>query len=189
MTRILALVLMLGVLGVLAAPVAAPARARPDPGGGAPGVGDDRMASAPVGPTDQQFAWPVPGRLVVGFDPPPEPWSSGHRGVDLSVVHGQAVHAMASGVVGFAGMVAGRAWVSVDHPDGVRTTVGPLSVVGVEEGQVVRPGRVVGVAAATAHADATGPVTGLLHVSARVDGAYVDPATLVGSWVPSLVPN
>lgn len=185
---LLALVLVTGVLGVLAAPAAAPARARPDPGDGAPTV-RDHVALAPDASSDRRFAWPVPGRLVVGFDPPPEPWSSGHRGVDLSVVQGQAVRAMGSGVVGFAGVVAGRAWVSVDHPGGVRTTVGPLAVVGVETGRAVRAGRVVGVAAATAHADTTGPGTGLLHVSARVDGAYVDPATLVGSWVPSLVPG
>ena len=90
-------------------------------------------------------------------------------------------------MVGFAGVVAGRAWVSVDHPGAIRTTAGPLAVVGVESGDPVRLGQPVGVAAATAHADATVARTGLLHVSARVDGVYVDPALLVGAWVPSLV--
>lgn len=175
--------LLLVVLGVV------PASARPDPGPvadrsrpWAPGVDLGTTAG-----TRGQFRWPVDGALVEPYVQPESPWSPGHRGVDLAVMAGQRVRAMGDGVVGFAGVVAGRAWVSVDHPDHLRTTVGPLAVVAVREGAVVHRGRVLGTAAATAHAHAADAHTRRLHVSARVAGTYVDPTLLVAPWVVSLV--
>lgn len=137
--------------------------------------------SAPDVPAGSRarYAWPVVGQVVDGFRAPSNPYGPGHRGVDLAVAPGTPVRAMGPGTIGFAGVVAGRAWVSVDHVGGVRTTVGPLSTIVVRVGD--RVGRqVLGTAAATAHADARRTVTGRLHVSARVDGAYVDPTLLVG---------
>ena len=55
------------------------------------------------------FIWPVPAPSVVRpFDPPPQPWLAGHRGVDLAGTPGSPVHSPGAGRVVFAGVVAGR---------------------------------------------------------------------------------
>ena len=51
--------------------------------------------------------------MVRPFDPPPQPWLAGHRGVDLAGEPGAAVVSAAAGTVIFAGVVAGRGVVSV----------------------------------------------------------------------------
>lgn len=189
--RIPRLVLVVGI-ALMAVPLGSPhpATARITVGGGTADVGTQlRVApvvvasGAPAGDLD----WPVAGAVVAGFDPPPSPYAAGHRGVDLAVARGDVVAAMGDGTVGFAGMVAGRAWISVDHAGGLRTTVGPMATVTVAAGDAVGAGDVVGTAAATAHATAAEPRTGRLHVSARVAGDYVDPATLVGPLVATLL--
>ncbi len=163
---------------------------------------DDRRAGDPaMGETPQStpggaaiptaargtHRWPVAGVLVTGWDPPRSPYGPGHRGVDLAVAPGERVRATADGVVAFAGPVAGRAWVSVEHAWGIRTTVGPLAVVAVTAGDRVTTTTVVGTAAGTAHADQHEAMTGRLHVSARVADTYVDPTPLVGAWVATLL--
>jgi murein DD-endopeptidase MepM/ murein hydrolase activator NlpD len=88
----------------------------PTPALGAPGDVD------PVG------VWPLrpDPEVVAGFDPPLDPWGSGHRGVDLLGSAGQAVRAALPGRVTFAGLLAGRGVVVVSH-DGTRTTYEPVS--------------------------------------------------------------
>lgn len=183
--------LVLTATALLARPV--PAWSRPTVGTGHPLVttGSSAPTSAP-GLLPQAaigtHRWPVRSTVVATWQASANPYGPGHRGVDLAVASGDPVTAMAAGVVGFAGVVAGRAWVSVDHPDGLRTTVGPLAVVAVAAGDQVRQGQFVGAAAGTAHADAHTPRTGRLHVSARVHGTYVDPVPLVGRLVATLLP-
>ena len=62
--------------------------------------------------------WPLQPtpEVVRTFDPPSVLWGAGHRGVDLSGVLGQAVHAALLGRVSFAGQVAGKPVVVVDAP-------------------------------------------------------------------------
>lgn len=86
---------------------------------------------------------PVDGRVLKGFDPGPTRYSPGHRGVDLEAPAGSAVRAAAPGQVYFAGTVAGRPSVSVDHGGGLRTTYTPV-VAKVAKGQVVAAGDVLG---------------------------------------------
>lgn len=168
------------------APVAAGAPAPDLSDRAGPGI---VTAGAVVLPRDAigTYLWPAAGPVVATWEASANPYGPGHRGVDLAVAVGDPVAAMAGGVVGFAGVVVGRAWVSIDHPDGLRTTVGPLAVVAVSAGDPVRQGQVVGTAAATAHADARVLRTGRLHVSARVAGTYVDPVPLVGRLVATLL--
>jgi murein DD-endopeptidase MepM/ murein hydrolase activator NlpD len=66
----------------------------------------------------------------------------------------------------FAGPVAGRWVVSIDHPDGLRSALVGLEVVLVRRGQLVVVGQVVGRAAA------------VLHLGVRRSGEYLDPALL-----------
>ncbi|HEX2029388.1 MAG TPA: peptidoglycan DD-metalloendopeptidase family protein, partial [Nitriliruptorales bacterium] len=117
-------------------------------------------------------------------DPPPEPWGAGHRGVDLAARRGEPVSAAADGVVAFAARVAGPAWVSVDHPDGVRTAYGPLTAVAVTAGSRVARGARLGTVA-SGH----DPRRDVLHWSARRGGVYLDPLALLVAtgWRPALV--
>lgn len=131
------------------------------------------------------YRWPVDGHAVASFDAPASPWAAGHRGVDLPVVAGQPVRAMAPGRVTFAGNVAGTTWATVSHPDGIRTSYGPLQPgTAVATGTPVGPRTVLGRARGDAHGHA-----GRLHVGARRGDRYLDPAQLVraGPLVATLV--
>jgi murein DD-endopeptidase MepM/ murein hydrolase activator NlpD len=87
--------------------------------------------------------------------------------VDLRAPAGTAVAAPAAGTVGFAGRVAGTAWVSLLVAPGVVVTVGPLLQPAVAAGERVAALAVVGRLAA-GHG-------GAVHLSLRVDGDYMDP--------------
>lgn len=93
---------------------------------------------------------PVPGRVGELFDISVSRYSSGHRGVDLSASPGDPVRASAAGTVFFAGMVAGRPVLSVDHGGGVRTTYTPVTAT-VGRGDHVSTGDIVGTVATDAH--------------------------------------
>ena len=81
-------------------------------------------APAPAGP----WGWPLPTSHHVerGFDPPPQPWLAGHRGVDLTGTAGEPVLAAGAGVVAFAGRVARMPVISIRHADGLLTTYQPV---------------------------------------------------------------
>ncbi len=87
------------------------------------------------------------GRSLPGWEPPPTPWSAGHRGVDLGSPAGRPVRAVAAGRVSFAGKVAGRGVLSIeltgtgDPP--LRTTYEPVRPT-VRKGDRVRAGETVG---------------------------------------------
>lgn len=123
------------------------------------------------------FGWPLRPRpaVLVSFDPPEHDWLSGHRGVDLAAASDQPVFAAADGTVVFAGDVAGKPAVSVDHANGLRTTYEPVRAV-VRAGQRVSRGTQLGVVAA-GHPGCPGTC---LHWGARRGrDHYLDPLTLV----------
>jgi hypothetical protein len=143
------------------------------------------VALAPTGWSQTAYSPPVEGPVVRRFVAPSSPWGPGHRGVDFAVRPDEPVRAMASGVVGFAGTVVGTLWVSVDHPDGLRTTYGPFANIAVRQGDRLSAGQTLGtVDAVGAHG-----VAGLLHVGARRVDTYLDPMTLLqrAGLVPTLV--
>ena len=121
--------------------------------------------------------------VVTPFDPPAQRWLPGHRGVDLAGSALAAVHAPAAGTVVFAGSVAGRPVLSLDHGAGLRTTYEPVSAT-VRVGDPVVPGQVVGRLLA-GHVGC--PVEVCLHWGARLasggpggdDDEYVDPMSLL----------
>lgn len=88
--------------------------------------------------------WPLDPRprVVAGFDPPATRWGPGHRGVDLAGHPGQQVRAARAGRVVFAGSLAGRGVVVVDHGP-TRTTYEPVSA-DVSIGDRVAAGAVIG---------------------------------------------
>src|SRR5215218_162857 len=87
---------------------------------------------------------PLPsGPVARPFQPPPSPYAAGHRGVDLAGAPRAPVSAAGDGVVVFAGMVAGRPVVSIDHAGGLRTTYEPVDAA-VGAGQPVARGSPLG---------------------------------------------
>jgi murein DD-endopeptidase MepM/ murein hydrolase activator NlpD len=134
---------------------------------------------------DPLGVWPlVPEPEVVrGFDPPDDPWGAGHRGVDLRGSPGQPVRAALAGRVTWAGTLAGRGVVVVDHGD-TRTTYEPLDP-GVAVGATVAAGDRIGrLALGGSHCL---PLA-CLHWGWLQDETYLDPLRLVGAGPVRLLP-
>jgi len=130
--------------------------------------------------------WPLDPRpeVVAGFDPPETRWGVGHRGVDLAGRVGQPVHAALAGRVGFAGTLAGRGVVVVDH-GATRTTYEPVAP-SVAVGENVDAGAVLGrLQLFGSHCFPRSCLHwGLIEGRDR----YLDPLTLVGAGPVRLLP-
>jgi hypothetical protein len=95
----------------------------------------------------------------------------GHWGVDIKAPAGSEVAAIGVGTVSFAGSVAGRRSVTIDHGGDIRTSYSYLSAILVATGQSVGIGARVG----TAGLHNGG---GAFHLSLRNGPDYLDPLTL-----------
>lgn len=104
--------------------------------------------------------------------------------MDLAGVNGTPVLAAGAGTVVFAGQVAGRGVVSVDHPGGVRTTYEPVSPT-VAAGDLVARGQQIGTLV-PGHADCS--AVACLHWGARRGVDYLDPLRLLGLGPVRLLP-
>lgn len=125
--------------------------------------------------TGGDWRWPVDGfRIVRDWEAPAHRYGPGHRGIDLEPASGDLVRAPADGVVAFAGPVAGRPVLTIDHGEGVVTTLEPVST-SLTAGTAVSAGDVVGTIASGGHTAA-----GAVHFGVRVDGEYVNPRLFVG---------
>jgi murein DD-endopeptidase MepM/ murein hydrolase activator NlpD len=174
---------LLLLLRLLCASVVVAAPLQPAPAAAADPAAVDPAAT---GATPARGVWPLQPRaaVVARFDPPSSPWGRGHRGVDLAGHVGQQVHAALAGVVTFAGRLAGRGVVVVDH-GATRTTYEPVGA-GVQVGELVGAGEVIGrlqlfgshcFPRACLH---WGLIEGRDH--------YLDPLTLVGAAPVRLLP-
>ncbi|WP_353899102.1 peptidoglycan DD-metalloendopeptidase family protein [Micromonospora harpali] len=151
------------------------------PGSAVPGpVGSDSGSGSPA------FRWPLDGapRLTRRFEPPPQPWLPGHRGVDLSAEPGAVVRAAGTGVVLFAGQVAGRPVITVGHSAGLRTTYEPVAP-GVRAGDPVAVGAPLG-RLQPGHVGC--PDRACLHWGLRRGEEYLDPTALLGLGPVRLLP-
>ena len=146
-------------------------------------VGDHRSASSV--PSQRvvsspgavpQWSWPVPPPIVVvaPFRAPPTPYAAGHRGIDLAVRPDAAIRAAAPGTVSFAGQVAGRGVVAIDHGDGVVSAIEPIAAT-TAAGAAVAAGDVIGTVSSGGHCAA-----GCVHFGVRIDGEYVSPFLFLG---------
>ncbi len=158
----LGLVVAVGLIGALPAAQGSPTRASEAHGPSSP-----VSAGPAVGPTSSARTSPgspgSPGRgtavraglrglavwplhpdpeVRAGFVRPPAPWAPGHRGVDLASRAGQRVRSALAGRVAFAGRIAGRGVVVVDH-GALRTTYEPVEAA-VRVGELVDPGQSLG---------------------------------------------
>jgi murein DD-endopeptidase MepM/ murein hydrolase activator NlpD len=150
--RLRVVIFLAGCLGLLAIPAAA--------------------VAVPLLPTPA--GWPLHGVPVVqrGFAPPALAWASGHRGADLVAKPGESILAAASGTVAFAGSLASKPVVSIDH-GAVRTTYEPV-ITALRVGEAVALGQVIGVLGTGGHC------RGCLHWGLREGKSYLDPLLLLG---------
>lgn len=124
-------------------------------------------------------AWtaPLAGEPAVTrpFEAPAHPYGPGHRGADLAGAAGAPVLAAGDGVVVFAGMVAGRPVVSIDHAGGLRTTYEPVDPT-VAAGQRLARSSPIGTLSA-GHPGC--PREACLHWGLRRGETYLDPLLLL----------
>lgn len=138
-----------------------------------------------------------PREIVSEFTPPSSPFGSGHRGVDFPATQGQRVAAVGSGIVSFAGSIAGKPVVSIElsqSVDGlgtrVRSTYEPVTPL-VRTGDFVTAGTIIGfidfASGNSGHCKNT-----CLHFGLKVMGEpaarYLNPRNL-WRWVASLRPS
>jgi murein DD-endopeptidase MepM/ murein hydrolase activator NlpD len=94
-----------------------------------------------------------------------------HTGLDFRGNPGDPIRATAGGTVVAASWSGGYGrMVEIDHGNGLSTRYGHLSAIEVHEGQIIRPGQVIGRLGSTGRS--TGPH---LHYETRIDGEAVDP--------------
>lgn len=128
------------------------------------------------------WSWPLapPHVVTEAFVAPADPYSAGHRGIDIAASPGQPVTAAASGVVTFSGMVVDRPLVVIRHDDGHVSSIEPV-VGSVEVGVTVARGAPIGTVGTGGHC-----ADGCVHFGVRHDGVYINPMLLLGE-VPAAV--
>lgn len=117
------------------------------------------------------------------FTPPPEPWLAGHRGVDLAAPVSATVLASGSGTIRFAGPVAGKGVIAIDHPDGLRTTYLPVTA-SVRRGQPITAGAKIG----TLEDSKPHCTESCLHWGLLRNTRYLNPLALLGQAPIRLLP-
>lgn len=132
--------------------------------------------------TSPYWIWPTvtPVQVTVPFDPPPQPWNSGHRGVDLKVAIGDSILSPAPGTVVYAGVLVDRPVISILHAGGLRSTYEPVDPL-VNVGDIVEAGTPIG----TVSREGAGEHLGL-HWGARFGkNEYIDPLRMMAG--PSIL--
>lgn len=156
-------------------------------------------AAAIVAPTIAEAGPPAPEQTPTGpwhspvgaldlltrFDPPPEPWLPGHRGIDLDAGTGLPVLAAGAGTVVFAEDLAGRGVVSIVHANGLRTTYEPVQPL-VAAGEAVAAGQAIG-HLQPGHDSCPGRAC--LHLGLKRGPLYLDPMLLFGAGKVRLLPR
>ncbi len=154
-----------------------------DPGAGVAAVDSRAAITGPTAGSATEavdlaalgWVWPAePFRLVRPFAAPAHEYGPGHRGIDLDLVGGEALRAPADGVVAFAGSVAGRGILTIDHGGGLVTTLEPAAS-DLAPGTIVARGAPVATLGSGGHAAA-----GTVHFGVRLDGRYINPLLLLG---------
>ncbi len=174
--RSTAAVRLLLIAAICATPLGAGASAgAATAAGGAHGTSRPYGTSGPGVDAPSTWQWPThPAHIVVGFVAPAHEYGPGHRGIDLEAPIGSEVRSPAPGVIAFAGQVAGRGILTIDHGDALVTTLEPVHTA-LTVGTYVDAGEVVGLVGEGGHAR-----PGTLHFGVRDHGEYVNPMVLLG---------
>jgi murein DD-endopeptidase MepM/ murein hydrolase activator NlpD len=120
--------------------------------------------------------------VVRAFDPPDQPWLSGHRGVDLgAAADGVAITSPESGTVSFVGVVVDRPVITIDHGGGLRSSFEPVGST-LPTGALVTKGQVIG----TLEPGHCGALE-CVHWGVRRGDDYVNPLAFVTDLRPSIL--
>jgi murein DD-endopeptidase MepM/ murein hydrolase activator NlpD len=149
-------------------------------------VSDGQVQALQQSPVDDgslavvTYAPPLLTEVIDSFRPPEHIGDSGNRGLEYGNSDNQIVAAAASGYVLFAGPVAGRKAITIEHADGIRTTYTGLLEVWAVEGSIANQYSAIAIASRG------------FHFGARVRDHYLDPQILLdaseSSDRPRLVP-
>ncbi|SKB01001.1 Peptidase family M23 [Agreia bicolorata] len=133
------------------------------------------LAAPSPTPTAPAWAWPVgdPHVIIRDWQPPPNEYSAGHRGIDIAASPGDIIVAPDSGIVHFAGRVVDRTVVSIAHTGDLVSSYEPLETT-LKKGDRVERGQQIGVVVASGHC-----AESCLHFGVRHDGRYISPLLLL----------
>ncbi|GAB3521886.1 M23 family metallopeptidase [Arthrobacter monumenti] len=141
-------------------------------------------AGAQTGP--RSWDWPVGQSpdVLREFDLPPEPWLSGHRGVDLEALAGNAkIRAPADGTVSFVGWVVDRPVLTIVHAGGLRSSFESVRS-DLSKGESVSQGDVIG---KLTEPPRCGAEAECVHWGVRRGETYVNPLQFVTDLRPSVL--
>ncbi len=123
------------------------------------------------------YTAPMLTEVVDPFRPPAHVGAPGNRGLEYGDSDQQVVAAAASGYVLFAGPVAGRDAITIQHDDGVRTTYTGLLEIWVTEGMTVSQHSAIAIAGSG------------FHFGARINDHYLDPQILIDASQAEMRPR
>ncbi len=138
------------------------------------GLGVRPAAALPGEDGDPGRTPPIPGAVLRGFQVGEHDWLPGHRGVDLAGHPGQSVVAAAAGTASWIGTIAGVPMLTIQHPDGLRSTYQPVEAI-VPRGAAVTAGQPVAVLV-----DGHCAAQACLHLGLRDGEVYLDPLAWLG---------
>ncbi len=132
-------------------------------------VPDNNSAAAPVGGPVRAWRWPTAGRVIRGYSP------SVHKGIDIDGSRGDAVNAVADGVVVYSGtgIVGFGELLIVKHNEEYLSAYGHNQRLLVKEGERVSAGQKI------AEKGSSGTDSVKLHFEIRREGKPVDPQALL----------
>lgn len=132
-------------------------------------VPDNNSAAAPVGGPVRAWRWPTAGRVVRGYSP------SVHKGIDIDGSRGDAINAVADGVVVYSGtgIVGFGELLIVKHNEEYLSAYGHNERLLVKEGERVSAGQKI------AEKGSSGTDSVKLHFEIRREGKPVDPQALL----------
>jgi Peptidase family M23/Palmitoyl protein thioesterase len=127
------------------------------------------LAPLPAGAQERPwFVPPVDAPIERGFDLPKGQYGPGNRGLEYAVVEGTSVRAAGAGTVAFAGPVAGRLAVSIDHAGDLVSTYTGMRQIYVARGDEVDQSHWLG------------ETTDTFHFGVKLEDVYVDPQDYLG---------
>ena len=126
------------------------------------------------------FGYPLKStKITKGFVPSATKYGPGHRGTDFEATIGTSVYAIADGQVIFAGLVAGRLYISIDHGNDIVSTSSVVTK-SVKVSDVVKKDQLIG----TSGKQLTKDDINTFHFSMRVKKVYVDPMLYITGKIP-----
>lgn len=138
----------------------------------------------PAANAADQRSWTYPSsekHVSRPFEPPAQNWLAGHRGIDFPAKVGDRVMASGSGTVIYAGPLANKGVVVINHGL-IRTTYEPVAP-SVSVGDLVSVGQVIGTVQPGISHCATEATAWCLHWGAIRNGKYLNPLLLVNPRV------